>query len=100
MFLALASGTYASAQDAPSLSCKDLRITIAEVPDTVPLSFTVPADDLMKQCAASDGAQFTLIALASGVTVSPEPGTTQTYTFTVRDTNGNEASAQLVIART
>jgi len=89
----------ANAQDASVLSCRDLIIPVTGVPDRVPLSFTIPKENLVKQCTASDGNIITLITPQEDITVTPEPGSTKSVTFQVQDDEGQTASAKLIVTR-
>jgi hypothetical protein len=95
----LTLGSSALAQDSDTLTCKDLVMAITGVPDSVPLSFTVPLDNFIKQCSATDGATIALVTPTTSVTVSPEHGSNQTIVFTVRDNKGDTATANLIITR-
>lgn len=94
---AFTSSAYA--QSDSTLSCEDLQIPITGVPDTVPLTFTIPTDDLIKQCTSSTKSTLTLLTPTSGVTITVEPGAIQVVPFTVKDDSGHQVTAKLVITR-
>lgn len=89
----------ANAQDVSILSCRNLIIPVTGVPDQVPLSFTIPKENLVTQCTASEGNIITLVTPQEDIAVTPEPGSTKSVTFQVRDDEGYTASAELVITR-
>ena len=93
------TATSATAQDTNELTCQDLVMAITAVPDAVPLTFTVPLDDFVKQCTSTSNAAISLTSPTSSVTVNPEPNSSQTIEFSVQDDSGHTATANLIVTR-
>ena len=93
----LVSGAHA--QSDGTLSCEELQMPITGIPDNVPLTFTVPADDLIKRCTSEDHSPLTLVTPANGVTVTIDAGTIQIVQFTVKDDNGHQVTSKLTVTR-
>ena len=89
----------AYAQSGSTPSCENFQMPITGIPDNVPLTFAVPADDLIKRCTSSNKSPLILVTPVNGVTVTIEPGTTQIVSFTVKDNNGNQVTSKLTLTR-
>ena len=89
----------AHAQSDGTLTCEELQMPITGIPDAVPLTFTVPADDLIKRCSSEDKSPLTLVTPANGVTITIEAGAIQIVQFTVKDDNGHQVTSKLTVTR-
>ena len=94
---ALASGAHAQSDD--TLSCEELQMPIIGIPDNVPLTFTVPTDDLIKRCSSQDHSPLTLVTPTNAVPITIAAGTIQIVEFTVKDDNGHQVTSKLTVTR-
>ena len=92
-----ASSSFAQT-DAP-ITCTDLQMPITGVPDGTTFSFTIPVDDLVAQCTASNGTTLTVVSPTDDVKVTPTPHSSQTIAFTVTDNQGHTATANVIVTR-
>ncbi len=103
---AISAGS-ATAQDDPDaeaptpndLSCVNLVIPITGVPNDTSLTFTIPLDDMLNRCMSGSGSTISLVTPTGPVTVSATPNSSQTFSFTVHDDIGNEASGTITVTR-
>jgi hypothetical protein len=84
---------------APAVSCKDMNIPLGTLPADTIISFTVTSANLVQQCQSSTGLALTLITPKAGITVNPKPNFSQTIPFTVSDSKGNTATANVIVTR-
>jgi len=84
---------------APVVTCKDLVIPLGNLPADTVLNFTLTPTNLVQQCQSSSGSSLTLVSPKVGMTVNPKPNSQQSIPFTVQDSNGNQATANVVVTR-
>lgn len=95
--VALASGAHA--QSDGTLSCEELQMPIAGVPDNVTFTFTVPTDNLIKRCSSQDHSLLTLVTPTNAVAITIKAGSIQIVEFTVKDDNGHQVTSKLTVTR-
>lgn len=82
-----------------AVSCADLNVPITGIADDTQLSLSFTAADLVAQCSSSTSSMLSLVTPVDGVSVTAEPNQTETIAFTVSDTSGNTATANVIVTR-
>lgn len=91
--------TTASAEPMAAVTCKDLIIHLQGLTDDTGISFTIPPEELIKQCVSSTDAPLTLADLSAGASLDLPPNTIHSLTFTVKDPLGHAAQANVLVTR-
>jgi len=96
--IALTLPGVAQAENAP-LSYKDIYAPLSGIPTDTPITLSFAPADLVAQCTSNTSLALTLTTPADGVTIAAESNKTETVPFTVSDSEGNMATANVIVTR-
>jgi hypothetical protein len=93
--------TLGSAQTggADDVACQDLQVPLSGLPEDAVLELKFSPSDLLKQCSSASGAALQVVSPANGIALTPDPGSRHTIPFTVRDDEGHQATAKVIVIR-
>ena len=98
--IALAGLALGTAATADPVTCQNLNVPVQGAPDDAVITLTFDPGDILKQCTSATGLPLDIVTPENGSQASPAAGETVTIPFTVEDSQGNYAEAQIVVTRT